>query len=87
MADLTTLKQEVFDYVANRLGDGIIDLELDPKNFETGYDSSLTTYRQRATNSLEESYAVLTLQKDKDTYTLPDEVDTVRQLYRRTMGK
>ncbi len=86
MADLTTLKQEVFDYVANRLGDGIIDLELDPKHFETGYDSSLTTYRQRATNSLEESYAVLTLQKDKDTYTLPDEVDTVRQLYRRTMG-
>ena len=30
MATLTELKADVFDYVAKRLGDGIIDIELDP---------------------------------------------------------
>ena len=33
MPDLTQLKQDVFDYVANRLGDGIIDVELDAKHY------------------------------------------------------
>lgn len=86
MPDLTQLKQDVFDYVANRLGDGIIDVELDAKHYETAYDSSLQTYRTRAQNAFEESYALLQLQKNQSEYTLPEEVDTVRQIYRRTLG-
>ena len=86
MPNLTQLKQDVFDYVANRLGDGIIDVELDAKHYETAYDSSLQTYRTRAQNAYEESYALLKLQKNQSEYTLPDEVDTVRQIFRRTLG-
>ena len=61
MADLTTLKQEVFTYVANRLGEGIIDLELDPAHYETAYERAVNTYRTRAQNAYEESYSLLTL--------------------------
>jgi hypothetical protein len=86
MADLTTLKQEVFTYVANRLGEGIVDLELDPTHYETAYERSLNTYRTRAQNAYEESYSLLTLVKNQNTYVLPAEVQSVRQVFRRTMG-
>jgi len=80
------LKQEVFDYVALRLGEGIIDLELDPSHYEIAYQEALGTYRQRSQNATEESYHFLELQKETNEYTLPDEITQVRQIYRRTMG-
>lgn len=86
MADLATLKQELFHYVAKRLGDGIVDLELDPEHYEVAYDKALSTYRQRAQNAYEESYSLLALVENQNTYTLPDEVQAVRQIFRRTMG-
>ena len=86
MADLTILKQEVFDYVANRLGEGIVDLELDPVHYETVYDRAVNTYRTRAQNAYEESYSLLSLVENQNTYILPQEVHSVRQIFRRTMG-
>ena len=86
MADLTTLKQDVFDYVANRLGEGIVDTELDPKHYETAYSKALLTYRARAQNAHEESYSLLQLTENQNVYTLPTEVQSVRQIFRRTMG-
>ena len=35
MSDLTTQKQEVFDYVNHSLGGGMVDVELDPVHYET----------------------------------------------------
>lgn len=86
MADLTTLKDDLFNYVEKRLGGGIVDVELDPDHYEVAYDKALTTYRQRAQNAYEESYAVVELQENQNTYTLPQEVSSVRQVFRRTMG-
>lgn len=86
MADLTTLKDELFNYVEKRLGSGIVDTELDPEHLEVAYDRALGTYRQRAQNAYEESYAVLEMQENQNTYTLPQEVHSVRQIFRRTMG-
>lgn len=86
MADLTTLKDELFNYVDKRLGGGIVDVELDPDHYEVAYDKAVTTYRQRAQNAYEESYAVLEMQENQSTYTLPQEVSSVRQVFRRTMG-
>lgn len=86
MADLTTLKDELFNYVEKRLGGGIVDVELDPDHYEVAYDKALTTYRQRAQNAYEESYAVVEMQENQNTYTLPQEVSSVRQVFRRTMG-
>ena len=86
MADLTTLKDNLFNYVDKRLGGGIVDVELDPDHYEVAYDKALSTYRQRAQNAYEESYNVVELQENQNTYTLPTEVSSVRQVFRRTMG-
>jgi len=86
MADLTTLKQDVFDYVANRLGEGIVDTELDPQHYETAYSKALNTYRTRGQNAYEESYSLLELTENTNEYILPQEVQSVRQIFRRTMG-
>lgn len=80
------LKQQVYDYCATMLGEGIIDLELDPKHYETSLSRALARYRQKADSSVEESYLFLTLLEDINTYTLPNEVITVRSAFRRSVG-
>jgi hypothetical protein len=83
---LGTLKQQLIDYAKLTLGDQIVDLELDPGHYEAAYQRTLGTYRQRAQNAYEESYSFLYLVKDENIYTLPQEVVSVRQIYRRTFG-
>lgn len=83
---LPELKQELFSNLANRLGAGIIDLELDPAHFETAYKYAVQVYRQRAQNATEETYTLLTTVNHQDTYTLPDQYVNVRSLFRRTVG-
>lgn len=83
---LDTLKQEAFDYVKLQLGEGIIDTELDASHYESIYQRTIGTYRQRAENAFEESYNFLTLDADTNIYTLPSEIKTVRQIFRRTIG-
>jgi hypothetical protein len=81
-----SLKQDLIAYTRLQLGDDIIDIELDPQHFEAAYQRTLGTYRQRAQNAYEESYIFLELQNDVNEYTLPQEVSTVRQIFRRTIG-
>jgi hypothetical protein len=83
---LATLKQELIDYVSFQLGGQIIDLELDPEHYESAYQKTLGTYRQRAQNAYEESYSFMYLVKDENIYQLPQEVMSVRQIFRRTFG-
>ena len=86
MSNLDDKKQQVYDYVTAMLGGGMIDLELDPIHYETALDRALNKYRQRGDSSVEESYMFLTLSVDNNTYTLPKEVVSVRQLFRRSVG-
>ena len=86
MANITTAKQEVFDYVKAMLGGGMIDVELDPMHYEVGIKAAFDKFRQRSDNSVEESYMFLDLVLDQNEYTLPDEVVEVRQMYRRSIG-
>jgi hypothetical protein len=86
MSELQTGQQEIFDYVKNNLGDGMIDVELDPKHYHTALERAVNRYRQRSSNAVEESYAFLELKKDQNSYILPDEVINVRNLNRRTVG-
>jgi len=83
---LDTLKQNLFQYVRAQLGDGIIDIELDPVHFEAAYTNTIGTYRQRAENAYEESYSFMELVTNVNIYTLPQEVQSVRQIFRRTFG-
>jgi hypothetical protein len=84
--NLEQLKEEMFDNIRFRLGDGIIDLELDPEHYEQAYIYTIKTYRQRAENAVQETYTLLTIHKDVDVYTLPSEFINVRQCFRRTIG-
>lgn len=86
MATLEQAKHELFDDVRLRLGEGIVDIELDPAHLENAYNQAVSTYRQRASAAYEESYAMLELKENQNTYTLPQEVTHVRQIFRRTMG-
>ena len=53
-----TLRDNIADYVFDRLGSGIVDVELDKKHIDTAINRALQRYRQRAQNSVEESYLV-----------------------------
>ena len=86
MSNLDDKKQQVYDYVTAMLGGGMIDLELDPIHYETALDRALNKYRQRGDSSVEESYMFLTLEVNVNTYTLPKEVVSVRELFRRSIG-
>lgn len=86
MADLVELKQQLFNSIRYRLGDGIIDLELDPEHYEAAYRYAVSTYRQRGQNAYEESYMLLEVQANQNAYILPQEVTRVRQAFRRTVG-
>jgi hypothetical protein len=86
MTDLNNNRQEVIDYIRTFLGDGLIDVELDPIHYNTAIDKALMRYRQRSQNSVEESFGFVTLQVDQNEYFMPKEVMQVRQLFRRSIG-
>ena len=69
MSELQTGQQEIFDYVKTNLGDGMIDVELDPKHYQTALERAINRYRQRSSNAVEESYAFLDLKENQNKYT------------------
>lgn len=84
--DLDELKQAIFENCRLRLGGDIIDLELDPQHYQAAYNYAIKVYRQRAQNATVESYTLMTVIQNVDTYTLPSEFINVRSLFRRTVG-
>jgi hypothetical protein len=85
-ANLTQLKEGLFENLRLRLGGDIIDLELDPDHYDAAYNYAIKLYRQRAQNATVESYTLMRVEKNVDTYTLPSEFINVRALFRRTVG-
>lgn len=88
MSDSTSLieRNKVFEYVRTMLGDGMVEVELDPKHYEIALTRALTRYRQRSPNAVEESYSFLELIKDQNEYRLPDEIIEVQSVFRRSIG-
>ena len=86
MTELDNERQKVIDYIKAFMGEGMIDLYLDPIHYNTAIDKALMRYRQRSQNSTEESFGFITLQMDQNDYFLPKEVMEVRQVFRRSIG-
>lgn len=86
MSDSELERQQVVSYIKDMLGHGMVDVELDPSHYNTAIDRALAKFRQRSSNSVEESYVFLTVEVDKNEYTLPKEVMDVRQIFRRSIG-
>ena len=82
----TVERNKVFEFIKLMLGDGMIDVELDPAHMELALERALTQYRQRSSIAVEESYLFLELIQDQNEYRLPDEVIGVREVFRRAVG-
>jgi len=86
LTPLDERRNEIVDYIRLRLGDGIVDVELDQEHYQLAIKQALIKYRQRASNSVEDSYAFLDLLPETQEYILPREIVTVKQIYRRGIG-
>ena len=89
IAQLTSLdsqKNLITDYIRLRLGDGIVDVEADKEHYDMGIKQALIRYRQRSSNSVEESYAFLDIYPETQEYILPNEISDVKAIFRRGIG-
>jgi hypothetical protein len=86
MSTIETARQPVVEYIKAMLGDGMVDVELDPIHYNTAIDKSFSKYRQRSSNAVEESFAFLTMEQDVNEYTLSQDVIEVRDVFRRSIG-
>jgi len=69
-----------------RLGDGMVDVELDRDHYDIAINKAMAKYRQLSSGSVEESIVWIQTQPDVTKYTLPSEVIDVKRLYRRGVG-
>ena len=83
---LDRLKEELFRSLRLRMGEGLVDVELDPEHYEAAYQYAVKVYRQRAQNATEEAYTLMEITNHQNVYTLPKEFINVRQVFRRTIG-
>jgi len=86
MSDTITERQQVIEYIQSMLGGSMVDVELEPKDYNIAIDRALAKFRQRSSNSVEESFGFITTITDTNDYILPKEVMSVRQLFRRSIG-
>lgn len=77
---------DIIQYIRLRLGDGIVDVEADKEHFDMGIKQAFIRYRQRSSNSVEESYAFMDLWPETQEYILPKDIIDVRQIFRRGIG-
>lgn len=80
-------RQQIIDDVKRMLGGGLVDIELDPEHYQTALNLAFDRFRQRSGSSTEESYMFLRLVYEQTVYYLPQEVVSVRQIFRRGIGE
>jgi len=80
-------RQKIINQVQTMLGSSMIDVELSPNDYTTALDLAFDRYRQRSGNADLESYLFLQLEYEKTEYYLPENVVSVRQLFRRGTGE
>jgi len=68
------------------LGAQMVDVELDSEHINLAIELGLLKLRQQSDGALLEKDIFLHLQRDITEYTLPEEVQEVRRLYRRGVG-
>lgn len=86
MSAVETPRSQVIKEIRLTLADGIVDVELDPDHYNFAIDKAISRYRRRSDNALEEALIFIRLQPNVNDYTLPNEVQEVRKLYRRGVG-
>ena len=80
------IKNDTIKQIRLLLGDGMIDIELDPEHYDLAVDIALEKIRQRSESSVEEDFYTIELKEDVAEYTLPDEIVEVKQIHHRSFG-
>ena len=80
-----TARNKLINEVRLMLGGGMVRVELTPDHFDLAVDLALDRYRLKSPNSVQERFTFLELQAEQSEYTLPSEVQEVRQIYRRSV--
>lgn len=81
-----TSRQDLIKELKLRLGDQMVDVELDIDHYQVAINRALGKYRQLSSGSVEESVMFIQAQDGVTEYVLPKEVIEVRRLYRRGVG-
>jgi hypothetical protein len=82
----TTTRATITKEIELRLGGQMVSVELDPEHLELAIDKALEKYRQRSENAVEETFLDLDIKIDVNTYTLPDNIIDVKDIYQRATG-
>jgi len=80
------VKNDVIKQIRLLLGDGMVDIELDPEHYDLAIDIALDKIRQRSENAVEEDMYTIEFKKEVDEYTLPSEITEVKKIWHRSFG-
>ena len=86
MSSQVTPKLVLVDQIKGSLGSSMVDVELDIEDYNRAILFGIQKLRQRADGANVEKDIFLHITKDHTEYTLPEEVQLVRRLYRRGVG-
>ena len=79
-------REELINYTRLRLGEGMVDVELDREHYDMAIDNAMSMYRRLSSGAVQKSYIFLEAQTETNKYTLPDEVMVVTRLWRKQAG-
>ena len=86
MSSQATARSILMKQIGQLLGSNMVDVELDKIDVNLAIDVGIQKLRQQSDGSTLEKDIFLHITRDISEYTLPDEVQEVRRLYRRGVG-
>lgn len=86
MSAQVTPRESLVKQIELSLGAQMVDIELDLEHYNLAITMGLQKLRQQSDGSMLEKDIFLHITRDVTEYTLPDEVQEVRRLYRRGVG-
>lgn len=86
MSSQPTARTKLIKELRLMMGGSMVDVELDADHYNLAIDLALERFRQRSDGSTEESFLFVTLEVGQQDYTLPNEVQIVKAIYKRGVG-
>jgi hypothetical protein len=86
MSSQLTPRVNLMKQIELMLGAQMVDVELDNEHYDLSINIGIEKLRQRSDGSMLEKDIFLHVTRDVTEYTLPEEVQEVRRLYRRGVG-
>lgn len=86
MADKQSARDKLINRVKTRLGNNLVEIDLNTIDFTEAIDYTLEKYRELSVHSTTENFMFMRTEKDQNSYTLPEDIVEVVGVHRRTFG-